>query len=148
MEHEVYGASDDLVEVTGPHGDEFGVYDKPGYVVFSDGTVVKADYDTSLVSGVWSVTVERAGSASTERKEEINPDADRGSDTVTVDGEVKWVRFTTDRERAMRLATKAPMSADMIRVCVAIMDTFVDDNDPHEDVADAWEDLKAMLSRS
>jgi hypothetical protein len=85
----VYGASDDLVEVEGDIEEEFS-YDgeKPGYLGFSDGTVLRISYD-----GVWHINLAIKGSSAFTHTPAEGEDTDNYSDVVTLDGAMKWVVF-------------------------------------------------------
>ncbi len=59
---EIYGASDDLVEVDGDIVEEFNPSgDDPSYLGFSDGTILKIAYDND---GIWRIVPVAKGSAS------------------------------------------------------------------------------------
>lgn len=83
----IYGASDDLVEVEGPLGDE---WEGPGNVVFSTGdrfTVIYGDRGVWRIehvedSGKLSVTIERAPEGE---------DPDPYTDTAFVVGDFEWI---------------------------------------------------------
>lgn len=84
----VYGASDDLIEIDGDIREEFGLSndDVPAFIGFSDGTVLRVDYN-----GLWQIRLICEGAASyTKTFEATDPDADKYSDEVTLDGEILW----------------------------------------------------------
>ncbi len=92
MEQEItiYGLSDDLVEVEGEIGDEWGGGDDPSFVVLSTGDRFSVTYGDR---GVWVVEhVEISGECkvSIERAPE-GEDPDPYTDKVTVTGPFTWV---------------------------------------------------------
>jgi len=84
----VYGFSDDLIEVEGEINQEFYLgTDEGGYLAFSDGTLLRVDYD-----GDWNISLKASGKSSYHNE----PPADNGSDysdIVTLTGDFKWVLF-------------------------------------------------------
>lgn len=83
---EVYGASDDLVEIEGDLSEEFNTDSLT--LAFGDGTVLDVKFDRH---GVWRITRSRAGSATFEKVEAVGPDDDSYSDRVTLTGDLRWV---------------------------------------------------------
>jgi hypothetical protein len=85
---EVYGASDDLIEVEGDIGEEFNHYstdDKPCYLAFSDGTLFKVQY----LEGIWRIFFVAKGRCNS-RLEQCT--SDDGSDHAYLTGEkITWV---------------------------------------------------------
>ncbi len=98
----IYGASDDLIEVEGACSEEFSVYNKcenetpAAYLACSDGTLLKVKYD-----GQWRFHLMKQGSAAYSKEEATDEAGSRPdgkpaySDVVTLDGDVRWVVFTT-----------------------------------------------------
>lgn len=90
---EVYGASDDLIEVEGVLSEEFNFYstndEKKRYLSFSDGTVLSAQYDRD---GIWRFNRLATGTARYEKTEGTDPDGDY-TDRVTLTGDLWWVMF-------------------------------------------------------
>jgi len=83
---EIYGRSDDLIEVDGDGGDEFGAYSGWWYLHFSDGTVVKMGYDQVPDKG-WHIEIVTAGTAtSTVLVPEFDGD-DHYTDRLRLDGD-------------------------------------------------------------
>lgn len=91
----IYGASDDLVEVSGDISEEFGYdgdagardqEDRGDLLGFSDGTLLRILRDRE---GVWRITRLRPGTAAFTL-EQGNED-DTGTDRATLDGDVAWV---------------------------------------------------------
>ena len=91
MRIEVYGASDDLVEVDGDVTAEFNVYlegDEPAYLGVSCGTLLRVTYD-----GLWHINVMEQGTAKVSHRAATNGDDDY-SDRVVVEADViDWVVF-------------------------------------------------------
>lgn len=65
----IYGASDDLVELSGYINDEFSSYEKPTYLLFNDGTQLKIEYGHD---GEWIISRESGGLANYQW--EMSPD--------------------------------------------------------------------------
>jgi len=84
----IYGASDDLIEIEGSFSEEFNFYpddDDRRFLVFSDGTLLRATYDND---GIWRLTRLASGSATFEKVEgDVEKDT---NDVVTLRGEIKW----------------------------------------------------------
>lgn len=78
----VYGTSDDLVEVEGDITEEFNPLhdDKPSFLAFSDGTVLRITYD-----GMWHIARIAEGSAEYAKRNATDIDQDY-SDIVTLTG--------------------------------------------------------------
>ncbi len=93
---EVYGASDDLIEVDGDISEEWsalsdGASDDGGILAFSDGTVLRVAYSPE---GIWRVTpLARGTSLAGIRQCAATDDDSDYSDRATFDGEVAWVVF-------------------------------------------------------
>lgn len=92
---EVYGASDDLIEVEGAIREEFNALGQAadggegGLLAFSDGTVLEVEYTSS---GVWRISRIAAGGAVYQRTEATGPDGDY-TDRVALVGDISWVVF-------------------------------------------------------
>lgn len=91
---EVYGASDDLVEITGDIREEFSHYvsgpePEPLYLAFSDGTALSVVYDHD---GVWRINQVAKGSADYEKTDGV-PDSsgEDYTDRVKLHGSIEWV---------------------------------------------------------
>jgi hypothetical protein len=91
MRLEIYGASDDLVEIEGDIREEFNVYDEPeGHLAISDGTLLSVLYDEH---GFWRINRLVQGSAKYSKTEGTDIDSDY-SDRVTLDGpSFEWVVY-------------------------------------------------------
>jgi hypothetical protein len=90
---EVYGSSDDLIEVEGAIREEFN-YQQNGYgqpsgdlLAFSDGTVLRIEY---AAGGVWRITPVVSGSSEVQIVQAPEGDEDNYSDRATV-SEARWV---------------------------------------------------------
>lgn len=104
----IYGASDDIVCITG-NGLNDELYpklerDEADYIGVSDGTLLKVVYD-----GCWRFTRIAAGSAEfikTEATGDDGPDHANGapgySDVVTLRGDIKWALMGLALARASR----------------------------------------------
>ncbi len=88
----LFGSSDDLVEIEGDIIEEF-VYrpdgDEPGFVGFSDGTVVTIELTRA---GIWRINKLRGGHATFTKTEGTDAETDR-TDIATVTGDIRWVIF-------------------------------------------------------
>lgn len=92
----VRGHSDDIICVEGDLTDEFYPgSDKPGFLAFSDGTVLSVEYTKG---GFWRIFWVAAGTAVFTKVEATDPD-DEYSDRVTLVGDLKWVVFGTSFDR-------------------------------------------------
>jgi hypothetical protein len=96
---QVYGASDDLIEIRGAIYEEFnpGYDDGISYLGFSDGTVLSVQYGQD---GIWRINRMMEGIATYE-KTEGRTEPDEGTDTVTLTGDIRWVVFGTKIEKAV-----------------------------------------------
>ncbi len=86
---EIYGASDDLIVIEGPIGDEFSPTsdEGPSFVAFSDGTLLSIEYGDS---GIWRISPMVMGSASYAHDPGTSPDG-HYTDRVTLVGILDWV---------------------------------------------------------
>lgn len=92
----VRGHSDDIICVEGDTTDEFYPdSDKPGFLAFSDGTVLSVEYGKG---GFWRVNRLAVGSATFTKVEATDPDEEY-SDRVTLTGDIKWLVFGSQFER-------------------------------------------------
>jgi hypothetical protein len=89
MRVEIYGASDDLIEMEGDFREELDCCgDDDGRVLaFSDGTALRVRYDDD---GFWRITTIFRGSANLTKIEATDPDGDY-SDRVTLEGDFAWM---------------------------------------------------------
>lgn len=92
---EVYGASDDLIEVEGAVQEEFGGYsrdDKEFLLVVSDGTVLGLKYGGE---GVWNIRLVATGKGSKVTVATAIDTGDDNTDRATIEAEdpIKWVVF-------------------------------------------------------
>jgi len=92
---ELYGASDDLLELEGGINGEHGCYDtsddEPLAVFLSDGSVLSVWYGDS---GIWKITVCQKGSLFDKLDPCTDPDAERHSDTAHFRPGLKWAYAT------------------------------------------------------
>lgn len=105
---EVFGCSDDLIEVDGDIRDEFGRYaiGKWSFVVFDEGTVLRVGYAVDG-TGNWRVERIREGEAQFNRvPAEMRQveDPDEYSDVGVLDGDVRGLKFYASKASAMRMA--------------------------------------------
>lgn len=101
---EIYGSSDDLIELEGDVEEEFtalrfGQDDakEGGILAFSDGTALQIEYS---IEGVWRINRLASGSASYDKDEDPGDDENRYSDRVTLTGDIAWCVLGTRIERA------------------------------------------------
>lgn len=79
---EVYGASDDLIEVEGDIREEFTHgNDGADYLAFNDGSVLSVEY---TADGFWRINRAAEGVAQYEKVEAIDADGAAYSDKVTL----------------------------------------------------------------
>jgi len=97
---QIYGASDDLIEIEGAFRQEFSQYDpdeNDGYTLaVSDGTLLGAYYDDD---GIWRFPIIKKGGLSIVEKEEHDiSDTDSYSDVVTITApRIDWVVFGSQK---------------------------------------------------
>lgn len=87
---EIFGASDDLIEIRGSLGDdEFGAYDAGKHLIFSDGSILFVKY----IEGVWRVKPVKIAEGSTFKNVEAPADnEDNYSDRATLSGNITSVK--------------------------------------------------------
>lgn len=89
---EIYGASDDLIEIDGDIREEFNPTDgEMGYLGFSDGTILGIIYSRE---GIWRITLIVEGMATYELKQGTDSEdnyTDRA--TLTLGDDIEWVLF-------------------------------------------------------
>jgi hypothetical protein len=99
---QIYGASDDLIEVEGAIHQEFSCWnlkdDEYRYLAFSDGTVIRVDFDKD---GCWRFVRLARGSAEFTKTEATDPDGDY-TDRVSLVGDIRWCVYGSEFERAAK----------------------------------------------
>lgn len=95
MATELYGASDDLIELKGDLSEEFSGGDEPCLLIFSDGTVLTIKYGKEHLA-VWAITLITQGKLFKRIVYCTNEDAERYSDTAHFNGELEWVYFVRE----------------------------------------------------
>ena len=106
MSIEVYGSSDDLVEIEGDIREEFSLLgDEGGYLAFSNGVVLSVEYGHG---GVWRIAPMSAPDDRVSIVQAPADDDDNYSDRATVRGDVFWVVYGSYFSR--RLSTPAPLT--------------------------------------
>lgn len=95
MSTQIYGASDDLIEIQGDLSEEFGGGDKPCLLIFSDGTVLTIKYGKEHLA-VWAITLIEQGDLFDNIVFCSNEDAERYSDTAHFKDGLKWVYFVRE----------------------------------------------------
>jgi hypothetical protein len=95
MALEIYGASDDLIEIEGHITEELNCYatdedEKGVLLVCSDGTVAEVKYGKPQ-GGIWAISVYAKGTEFRELETCEDEDAGRYSDTLRLGDGVKWV---------------------------------------------------------
>ena len=86
MKVEIYGWSDDLIEVEGAIREEFDGMDDEHFIAFSDGTVLAIEYTNA---GIWRINRVEAGTATYSKVEGTDAE-DNYSDRVTLEGDLRW----------------------------------------------------------
>lgn len=88
----IFGASDDLIEVEGDISEEFNLAndESPCYLAFSDGTVLKIVYGKD---GIWTIRKIAHGTTIATLIQCTGEDDSIYSDTMTLDGNIKWVVY-------------------------------------------------------
>lgn len=104
---EIYGHSDDCIEIEGALREEFyliGSDDEKSYLAFSDGTVLSVLYDKD---GAWRFN-RVAGGTSAYSKQEA--DEDDGTDRVTLEGmNLRWVTYGKHFKRVPQESGERPV---------------------------------------
>ena len=95
MSTQLYGASDDLVELEGDLSEEFSGGDKPCLLIFSDGTVLTIKYGKEHLA-VWAITLIEQGDLFGNIVFCSNEDAERYSDTAHFKDGLRWVYFVRE----------------------------------------------------
>lgn len=92
-ELEIYGASDDLIEIDGDISEEFNPSgdDDNNYLGFSDGTVLKITYDND---GMWRIVPVIKGTAQLRIIQATDVDEDY-TDHAHLTGDISWVVYGT-----------------------------------------------------
>lgn len=101
MKVTIYGASDDLIELEGDLREEFNPErdDKPGYLAFSDGTLLSIQYGNE---GIWRINRLVEGSATYAKTDGTDSYSDY-TDKVTLEGDaLTWVVYGHQIERAKK----------------------------------------------
>lgn len=92
----VYGRSDDLIEVDGDIGDEFGAYDGWHRVEFNDGTALRVGFGVEPEKA-WSVAVLNVGDGAHVEPQEPEFEGNyHYTDRVKVSGSFTKVRVVPD----------------------------------------------------
>lgn len=95
METIIYGASDDLLEVSGKYSEEFGApSDEKFFVAVSDGTLLEVEYD-----GEWKFRAKVKGTALKEIVQAVGDEGEHKgyekytsySDLCIFSGAIAWV---------------------------------------------------------
>lgn len=92
MTTEVFGHSDDLIELDGDITEEFVGGDKPVILFFSDGTILTIKYGKEHLA-VWAITPINQGNLFKSIAYCTDEDAERYSDTANFNDGLKWVYF-------------------------------------------------------
>lgn len=105
---EIYGASDDLIEVEGDITEEFNPDEGSGTLAFSDGTLLEVKYGEG---GLWKITRVAKGTAQFSLLvEATDPDSSEYSDKAQLSGDVQWVALVAERGLA-RAPSKSPRAS-------------------------------------
>lgn len=95
----VYGASDDLIEFEGGlHGEASNSHleeDGPGYLFFSDGTILRVWYGKGE-KGIWGLRVEEKGLLFDKLELCTDEDEDPYSDVATFKPGLRWAYFAPE----------------------------------------------------
>ena len=92
MTTEVYGFSDDLIELDGDIAEECSGGEKPILLIFSDGTILTIRYGKEHLA-VWAITLIEQGDLFKNVVYCSDEDAERYSDTANFKDGLKWVYF-------------------------------------------------------
>jgi len=95
MSTQIYGASDDLIEIQGDLSEEFSGGEKPCLLIFSDGTVLTIKYGKEHLA-VWAITLVTQGKLFSKISHCTDEDAERYSDTAHLQDGLEWVYFVRE----------------------------------------------------
>jgi hypothetical protein len=85
---EIYGHSDDCIEIDGDIHEEFYLIDdEPNWLAFSDGSLLSIDYTKD---GTWRIHRMSTGTAAFS-KTEATDSGDDYTDKATLEGDLSWV---------------------------------------------------------
>ncbi|MCK5548327.1 MAG: hypothetical protein KAI64_04890 [Thermoplasmata archaeon] len=90
MTTEVYGFSDDLIEIAGDISEECSGGGEPVLLIFSDGTFLTIKYGKEHL-GIWAITLLTQGGLFRRIGHCNDEDADRYSDTAYFNDGMEWV---------------------------------------------------------
>lgn len=95
MQIEIYGSSDDLIEIEGDFTEEFYSYDKGNYLIFSDGTVLEIEY---TVAGHWRINLHTLGEylSVVTKTLPVKDGPNDYSDVAYLTGYCTWIACATD----------------------------------------------------
>ena len=92
MATELYGASDDLIELEGDISEELSGGEKERLLFFSDGTILTIKYGKEHLA-VWAITLLKQGDLFKSITYCTDEDAERYSDTANFKDGLEWVYF-------------------------------------------------------
>ncbi len=95
MATQLFGASDDLIELEGDLREEFSGGMKPRLLIFSDGTVLTIKYGKEHLA-VWAITLITQGKLFSKVVFCTDEDAERYSDTAHFKDGLEWMYFVRD----------------------------------------------------
>ena len=88
---QIYGYSDDLVEIDGDYSDEIDCFDRDVEIEFKDGTKILIGYNKPNM-GVWYINLLNKGTAVQTLEICEDENAEIYSDIFTIDSEIKTYR--------------------------------------------------------
>ena len=98
MTTQIYGASDDLIEVDGQVSEEFSALgNDSSLLAFSDGTVLRVTYDDN---DIWRIALVVQGSATLAIQQAPEDDERNYTDRATLDGDIRWAVLGTEIAKA------------------------------------------------
>ncbi len=104
MQVEIYGASDDLIEVEGDMTEEYGAYSCANYLHFGDGTILEVEYNPTP-NHYWRIKVLKVGEGTELTRLPGTYDGDEedvSCDRVRLIGDLKSVECWNSTEGATR----------------------------------------------
>lgn len=122
---EIFGHSDDCINVEGDFGDEFNLWDEVKYLHFSDGTVISGEHGPSDDRDYcWRFRVVKKGTATATMGlgRYHNEEPDMKDDKITLVGDISWVRCFGD--------ANGPTQDDI--------EEFIDNLSPTDMTAEQW----------
>lgn len=91
MSIKIYGQSDDLIIIEGDIEEEYNwYYNEPRYIIFSDGSLIKVQYDAPDYPSKWKINIEKLDNNTESKYIPALDSVDNYSDILELDGHIDW----------------------------------------------------------